>query len=153
MNGGDRDVKVFRTDVKPSLAKWTLKIVFHCKLPRWFKSEIQTDWCRLLMWNPTVSSTYTVKLQGVQLHYVNALPLLKLHWYCTAFLDLLCNRPLQGRLSYRNLPLFPLFCVLSLVGDRWFHISERPPHLYQVSAGKTSVWAREKNGTIRSLII
>lgn len=34
-----------------------------------------------------------------------------------------------------------------IIGSRWFHISERPPHLYQVSAGKTSVWTREKDGT------
>lgn len=40
------------------------------------------------------------------------------------------------------------FFLPSFIGDRWFHISERPPHLYQISAGKTSVWAREKDGKI-----
>ena len=92
---------------------------------------------------------------GAELHYVNALQLLKLHSDCSTIvlgliLALYCiykvtlKQPTPVSAQLWNLPLF------FLVGDRWFHISERPPHLYQVSAGKTAVWAREKDGTITS---
>ena len=38
--------------------------------------------------------------------------------------------------------------LIFLTGNRWFHISQRPPHLSLVSAGGASVWACDGNGKI-----
>lgn len=48
----------------------------------------------------------------------------------------------------RAVPQISHYFFIHCTGNQWFHISERPPHLFQISAGGTSVWAREKTGKI-----
>ena len=57
--------------------------------------------------------------------------------------------------TFMTLSILPFFNIINVInckigidplGSCWFHIGEKPPCLVQISAGKSSVWARDKNG-------